>query len=102
MGLLGPSILLQPAILYRGAGIGLSLTIRTYKEIQVGWTPPKEGWIQLNVDGSVYQPGSRRARGGVLRDPNGEFIVEFCMNIGCCSITTAKTLGDVSWDQACS
>ncbi|KAL4343285.1 hypothetical protein AHAS_Ahas11G0063100 [Arachis hypogaea] len=61
-----------------------------HKKEQVGWEPPEEGWIKLNVDGSVLQLGSRGACGGLLRNFRGRMLVGFSMNIGTCTITMAK------------
>ncbi|QHO48036.1 Putative ribonuclease H protein [Arachis hypogaea] len=61
-----------------------------HKEEQVGWEPPEEGWIKLNVDGSVLQPGSRGACGGLSRNFRGRMLVGFSMNIGTCTLTMAE------------
>ncbi|KAK3135058.1 hypothetical protein QOZ80_5BG0414070 [Eleusine coracana subsp. coracana] len=40
----------------------------------VRWTPPPRGWFKLNLDGSVYNDGSHRAR---IRDSTGRVVLSF-------------------------
>ncbi|KAJ1384853.1 Leucine-rich repeat domain superfamily [Sesbania bispinosa] len=50
--------------------------------IQVGWTPPPEGWLKANSDGSVRMGGSRSACGGALCDQLGRWVSGFQQNLG--------------------
>jgi hypothetical protein len=43
----------------------------------VKWSPPREGWVKLNTDGSC-QNGSRIGCGGVIRGKDGEWFGGFC------------------------
>ncbi|RYR10538.1 hypothetical protein HN873_050716 [Arachis hypogaea] len=63
------------------------------KEELIGWEEPIWGWTKLNVDGSVIQPGSKSACGGLIRDWTGRTIVGFSMNIEICTITMAELWG---------
>ncbi|KAL4390584.1 hypothetical protein HN873_007945 [Arachis hypogaea] len=70
-----------------------SKILRLTRTVEIGWEPLEEGWAKLNVDGSVLQPGSRGASGGIIRDSRGRFLAGFSMNIGKCTITIAELWG---------
>ncbi|KAJ1379763.1 Ribonuclease H-like superfamily [Sesbania bispinosa] len=55
----------------------------------VSWSPPHEGWLKWNLDGSV-RAQSGAASGGVLRDASGIWISGFTRNVGCASVTIAE------------
>ncbi|CAL1413056.1 unnamed protein product [Linum trigynum] len=57
---------------------------------EIAWKPPREGWIQVQTDGSVIQPSGRAAAGGLLRDHLGRCLGAFSSNLGACSITRAE------------
>ncbi|CAI0464349.1 unnamed protein product [Linum tenue] len=60
------------------------------KETQsLGWTPPQEGWVKINTDGSVFAE-DKAAAGGLIRDPLGRCLEAFAINLGSCSITGAE------------
>ncbi|CAI0624775.1 unnamed protein product [Linum tenue] len=70
----------------------------------VSWKPPREGWIQLQTDGSFYSSTSSAAAGGLLRDHLGRCSKTFVCNLGSCSITCAElkaaTVGlKIAWDE---
>ncbi|KAF7804601.1 putative ribonuclease H protein At1g65750 family [Senna tora] len=73
--------------------------------VRIAWVPPPDGWIKVNVDGSV-DPGSfgSSACGGVLRDRDGNFLCGFSRNVGSCSITFTELWGvlsglQVAWNR---
>ncbi|KAF7819384.1 Non-LTR retroelement reverse transcriptase [Senna tora] len=73
--------------------------------VRIAWVPPPDGWIKVNVDGSV-DPGSfgSSACGGVLRDRDGNFLCGFSRNVGSCSITLTELWGvlsglQVAWNR---
>jgi hypothetical protein len=59
----------------------LSPAARPYeygRVVLVHWTPPPNGWVKLNFDGSVYHDGSGRASiGGAIRDSAGRVVLAF-------------------------
>ncbi|CAL1387171.1 unnamed protein product [Linum trigynum] len=59
----------------------------------VGWEPPEEGWIQLQLDGSVLSPSGKAAAGGLLRNHTGKCLGAYVCNLGHCSITAAELRG---------
>ncbi|KAL4275453.1 hypothetical protein AHAS_Ahas20G0108700 [Arachis hypogaea] len=72
-----------------------SKILRLTRTLEVGWEPPEEDWAKLNVDGSVFQPGSRGASGGIIRDSRERFLARFSMNIGKCTITIPELWGSL-------
>ncbi|PPS11966.1 hypothetical protein GOBAR_AA08675 [Gossypium barbadense] len=41
------------------------------------WQFPTNGWVKVNVDGSVLMNGIRVSIGRVIRGPNGGWLVDF-------------------------
>ncbi|CAI0435346.1 unnamed protein product [Linum tenue] len=71
---------------------------------QLHWTPPPTGWVCVNTDGSVRQPESKAAAGGLIRDELGRCRGAFTANLGVCTITRAELVGAIhglkmAWDQ---
>ncbi|CAI0550119.1 unnamed protein product [Linum tenue] len=71
---------------------------------QINWNPPPAGWVRVNTDGSVRQPGSQAAAGGLIRDELGRCTGAFTANLGSCTITRAELIGafhglKLAWDQ---
>ena len=62
------------------------------KEMFIGWQSPTWPWCKLNTDGSVRNSCDARA-GGVIRDYVGNWISEFCMNIGEYTVVMAELWG---------
>ncbi|CAL1366122.1 unnamed protein product [Linum trigynum] len=62
-------------------------------QTSVAWKPPREGWIQIQTDGSVLQNSGKAAAGGLLRDHLGRCLDAFTCNLGSCTITTAELRG---------
>ncbi|CAN1217178.1 Putative ribonuclease H protein At1g65750, partial [Linum perenne] len=52
--------------------------------------PPPDGWFAKNTDGSVIQPSSSAAAGGVVRDSSGRLKACFSANLGSCTIMRAE------------
>ncbi|CAL1384527.1 unnamed protein product [Linum trigynum] len=70
----------------------------------VSWKPPREGWIQLQTDGSFYSSTGSAAAGGLLRDHLGRCSKAFVCNLGTCSITCAELKAaavglKIAWDE---
>ncbi|RYR43008.1 hypothetical protein Ahy_A08g039435 [Arachis hypogaea] len=60
------------------------------KAYLVGWEPPVDGCIKLNVDGSVIQPVGSETCGGLFRNGDGNLVAGFMMKIGRVTITSAE------------
>ncbi|CAN1162405.1 Putative ribonuclease H protein At1g65750 [Linum perenne] len=60
------------------------------EEVLVHWNQPPENFITINTNGSVLQPHSHAAAGGILRDWQGRKLVVFAANLGTCSIMRAE------------
>ncbi|KAL4294045.1 hypothetical protein AHAS_Ahas18G0188800 [Arachis hypogaea] len=65
----------------------------TGKEELIGWIPPEEYWLRLNVDGLIFQASNFASCGGLIRNSKGNFIVGFMLNLGRCSITLVELWG---------
>ncbi|KAA3466117.1 Non-LTR retroelement reverse transcriptase [Gossypium australe] len=46
------------------------------------WSPPKDGWIKLNMDGAVPSNNANASIGGVLRDSNVMWLCGYTMLLG--------------------
>ncbi|CAI0409373.1 unnamed protein product [Linum tenue] len=68
-------------------------TQRAKTSTEIAWKPPPPDWIAINTDGSVKQPDSLAAAGGLLRDNSGRCLGAFASNLGACTITRAELLG---------
>ncbi|KAJ1379834.1 Reverse transcriptase zinc-binding domain [Sesbania bispinosa] len=53
----------------------------------VGWEPPKDGWVKWDLDGSVRLQGVSATSGCVLRNSLGRWITGVTRNIGQATIT---------------
>ncbi|CAN1806116.1 Putative ribonuclease H protein At1g65750 [Linum perenne] len=60
------------------------------KETHIGWIAGPSDCIMINTDGSVLQPHSRAAAGGILRTCLGRPVSFFPANLGRCSIMRAE------------
>ncbi|CAN1157810.1 Putative ribonuclease H protein At1g65750 [Linum perenne] len=60
---------------------------------EVSWTPGPNDWLIINTDGSVKQPLSEAAAGGLVRNSSGHCLLAFTANLGSCSITRAELRG---------
>ncbi|KAJ8768782.1 hypothetical protein K2173_023686 [Erythroxylum novogranatense] len=58
--------------------------------IEVSWSPPREGWVNLATDGSSCGNPRAATAGGLLRDASGRWIVGFGANVGFCSAWHAE------------
>ncbi|CAL1377580.1 unnamed protein product [Linum trigynum] len=67
---------------------------RQQEEQQLSWKPPPQGWVSVQVDGSVRQPGSKAAAGGLIRDWTKRCLGAFVENLGSFTITRAELKGD--------
>ncbi|KAJ7982470.1 Ribonuclease H [Quillaja saponaria] len=59
----------------------------------ISWSKPETGYIKLNSDGAVANAQSRAGCGGVFRNENGDWLLGFHMNLGCCSSKVAELEG---------
>lgn len=50
----------------------------TKLEAWIGWTPPEEGWIKINTDGTLSFALDFATAGGVIRNEKGIWLVGFC------------------------
>lgn len=62
------------------------------------------GWFKFNVDGSVRNPNSLAACGGVCRDDSGKWVLDFCRNLGSSNILVVEFWGiltalKIAWDE---
>ena len=64
---------------------GRDQTIRAIR-----WERPITGWLKLNTDSSSLGNPGLAARGGVIRDGNGNWVVGFLRKIGNTSSFMAK------------
>ncbi|CAN1157552.1 Putative ribonuclease H protein At1g65750 [Linum perenne] len=76
------------------------------RETLISWIPAPDDWVTVNTDGSVLQPQSLAAGGGLVRDSHGNKIAAFSANFGRCSIMRAElraaALGlEVAWNSGC-
>ncbi|CAN1830428.1 hypothetical protein LINPERHAP1_LOCUS32848 [Linum perenne] len=59
-------------------------------DTHIGWMTGPSDCITINTDGSVLQPHSRAAAGGIIRTSLGRPVSTFAANLGRCSIMRAK------------
>ncbi|CAN1243679.1 Putative ribonuclease H protein At1g65750, partial [Linum perenne] len=59
-------------------------------DTHIGWKAGPCDCITINADGSVLQPHSQAAAGGILRTSLGRPVSTFAANLGRCSIMRAK------------
>ncbi|CAL1381633.1 unnamed protein product [Linum trigynum] len=62
---------------------------------QLAWNPPPVDWMSIHTDGSVKQPGSLAAAGGLIRDWTGRCVEAFVENLGVCTITRAEIMAAI-------
>ncbi|CAN1853756.1 Putative ribonuclease H protein At1g65750, partial [Linum perenne] len=82
----------------------LSEIVGRRRDTLIKWIPAPDEWITVNTDGSVTQPLSHAAGGGVIRNSHGAKLASFASNFGRCSIMRAElraaTLGlSLAWDM---
>ncbi|CAN1297777.1 Putative ribonuclease H protein At1g65750, partial [Linum perenne] len=82
----------------------LSEIVGRRRDTLIKWIPAPDEWITVNTDGSVTQPLSHAAGGGVIRNSHGAKLASFAANFGSCSIMRAElraaTLGlSLAWDM---
>ncbi|GMI64817.1 hypothetical protein HRI_000151000 [Hibiscus trionum] len=53
------------------------LVKKSNKDTRLGWFPPPEGYLKLNVDGAFCPTSGRGGIGGILRDSKGISLMEF-------------------------
>ncbi|KAF7821907.1 reverse transcriptase [Senna tora] len=62
--------------------IGSNLDSPLLKEFFISWSPPPEGWLKLNVDGTCQGSPKLIAGGGLIRDSLGNWIHGFTKFFG--------------------
>ncbi|CAN1848778.1 Putative ribonuclease H protein At1g65750 [Linum perenne] len=70
--------------------LNLSNVVVRSRDTLISWIPPPDDWFKINTDGSVTQPHSSAAAGGVIRDCQGRSVAAFTANLGSCSIMRAE------------
>ncbi|CAN1842174.1 Putative ribonuclease H protein At1g65750 [Linum perenne] len=73
-------------------------------ETHIGWKAGPSDCITINTDGSVLQPHSQAAAGGILRTHLGHPVSIFAANLGRCSIMRAELRAAefglrIAWDK---
>ncbi|CAN1848412.1 Putative ribonuclease H protein At1g65750 [Linum perenne] len=81
----------------------LSEIVGRRRDTLIKWIPAPDEWVTINTDGSVTQPLSHAAGGGVIRNSHGAKLACFAANFGRCSIMRAElraaALGlTLAWD----
>ncbi|GLT90049.1 hypothetical protein SLE2022_080010 [Rubroshorea leprosula] len=69
------------------------ILVRARQPHWVSWTPPVEGWHKLNTDGSCSLATNSASAGGLIRDPTGNWVSGFIVNVGHASIFVAELWG---------
>ncbi|WJX29889.1 hypothetical protein P8452_18486 [Trifolium repens] len=69
---------------------------KSYRNIQVGWNRPENGWIKCNTDGAVIAQNHQAGCGGVFRDESGSWMRGFARMVGNCSVIMAELWGILS------
>ncbi|KAK3193441.1 hypothetical protein Dsin_024751 [Dipteronia sinensis] len=59
----------------------------------IAWSPPLEGWVKLNVDGSLNPNSGSIAAGGVIRDHKKNWLCGFAVKRGIGSVVEAELWG---------
>ncbi|KAL4320238.1 hypothetical protein GQ457_18G017100 [Hibiscus cannabinus] len=59
---------------------------------QTKWFAPPQGWVKVTVDGTVHLNGSSAARGGLIHNEEGKWLIRFFRSLGCCSVLFAELL----------
>ncbi|KAK7244185.1 hypothetical protein RIF29_39003 [Crotalaria pallida] len=73
--------------------VGLNCNNSSSSPSLIGWSPPMEGWVKLNSDGSVKSVDGLATCGGVLRNNMGAFLGAFSIKLGHTSIMNAELWG---------
>ncbi|CAN1751199.1 Putative ribonuclease H protein At1g65750 [Linum perenne] len=75
--------------------------LRRRRETLLRWIPAPDEWLTVNCDGSVIQPGSLAAAGGIIRNSSVRKLGVFAANLGTCTITRAELrAASISLDMA--
>ncbi|CAN1794490.1 Putative ribonuclease H protein At1g65750 [Linum perenne] len=82
----------------------LSEVVGRRRETLLRWILAPDEWLTVNCDGSVIQPGSLAAAGGIIRNSSGRKLGVFAANLGTCTITRAElraaSIGlDMAWNM---
>ncbi|XP_075101904.1 uncharacterized protein LOC142177329 [Nicotiana tabacum] len=64
--------------------------IQTWKQVQ--WQLPLYGTIKVNTDGSYIKESGKSGIGGIIKDGNGDCIIDFSMPVICDSNNMAEAL----------
>ncbi|CAN1794997.1 Putative ribonuclease H protein At1g65750 [Linum perenne] len=68
----------------------LSEIVGRRRDTLIKWIPAPDEWVTINTDGSVIQPQSFAAGGGVIRNSHGAKLAAFAANFGRSSIMRAE------------
>lgn len=64
---------------------------------QIGWTTLEEGWVRVNVDGSVRMGGCQVSCGRVFRNEDGLWMEGFVSNLEVCNVLMAELNAILMW-----
>ncbi|CAN1144666.1 Putative ribonuclease H protein At1g65750 [Linum perenne] len=82
----------------------ISKGAKGHVEAHIGWRAGPSDYVTINTDGSVLQPHSQAAAGGILRTRRGHPVGSFAANLGRCSIMRAELRAAdiglmIAWDK---
>lgn len=59
----------------------------------ISWDIPPVGWCKVNTDGAVGTGTGLASYECVIKDSNGDWVVDFARNVGCGSVIDVELLG---------
>ncbi|XP_016178430.1 uncharacterized protein LOC107620837 [Arachis ipaensis] len=66
---------------------------RVRRETIIKWYPAPEGWIKVNTDGAAKNNPGKAGCGGLIRNSDGSWVMDFTRNLGVCSAYMAELWG---------
>ncbi|KAK8555230.1 hypothetical protein V6N12_009378 [Hibiscus sabdariffa] len=57
------------------------------------WVKPPQGWCKLNTDGAVNRSPGMVSSGGVVRNEEGNWLIDFDRRLGVCSVLEVELWG---------
>jgi hypothetical protein len=61
-------------------------------EVWISWRKPNDRWVRLNIYGADIG-GQFAGCGGIIRGTNGQWLVNFSLNLGRCNAYISKSFG---------
>ncbi|KAJ1399086.1 Ribonuclease H-like superfamily [Sesbania bispinosa] len=59
-------------------------------ELPICWSPPPDGCLKWNLDGSIRNSLGATASGGVLRNTTGQWLLGIARKVGCALVIVAE------------